>query len=85
MSSEQYHANRMFGKRPEIRVGFKEHMKGLWQDCGQAIAVSIVWLVICINYYNAGKEDAREKIFRQLNRLQEDPQLLHDYIRDGGY
>jgi hypothetical protein len=83
MSTEQYHANRMFGKRPEIRVGFKEHMKGLWQDCGQAIAVSIVWLVICINYYNEGKEVGRERTLREINRVADDPELLHRYLMHG--
>jgi hypothetical protein len=85
MSIEQYHANRMFGKRPEQLVGFKAKAHHLLGQLFQLLAWAAIALAVALPIYNAGKEDAREKIFRQLNRLEEDPQLLHDYIRDGGY
>ena len=85
MSTEQYHANRMFGTRPEQLVGFKAKSQHLIGQLIQLLVYAAIALAVALPIYNAGKEDAREKIFRQLNRLEEDPQLLHDYIRDGGY
>jgi hypothetical protein len=85
MSTEQYHANRMFGTRPEQLVGFKAKAQHLIGQLIHLIVWAAIALAVALPIYNAGKEDAREQIFRQLNRFQEDPQLLHDYIRDGGY
>ena len=85
MSTEQYLADRMFGKRPEPRVGFKENAAYLVQELAKLVAVIIVFLAVAIPIYNAGKEDAREKFFRQLSRIAEDHQLLQEFIQEAGY
>lgn len=84
MSTEQYLANRMFGKRPEPRVGFREHMKGLWEDCGQGIAVSIVWVFICMNYYDEGKEIGQREALRQIAPISNSLPLMKQHLQEKG-
>lgn len=85
MDPLQSYADRMFAKRPEPIVGFKAKAQYFIGALFRLLAWAAIALAIALPIYNAGKEHAREKIFRQLSLLAEDPQLLHNYIRDGGY
>jgi len=85
MDPMQYHANRMFGTRPEQLVGFKAKAQHLIGQLIHLIVYAAIALAVALPIYNAGKEDAREQIFDHLSDIAEDPQLLHDYIRDRGY
>lgn len=84
MSTLEHLANLQFGKRPVPRVGFKENMKGLWEDYGQGITVSIVWVIICMAYYNEGKEAGQQEALRQIAPISNSLPLMKSHLQEHG-
>lgn len=88
MSTQQYLANRMFGPRPEPRVGFKENFRYV---VGELIKLAIAAFVLaCIwafgeGFRTAGKEEGHNEALREVSRLAEDHALLTEYLRHHGH
>lgn len=88
MSTEQYLADRMFGKRPQPRLGFKAHFEYWFGELMKLVLVAfglaVVW-AFGEGFREAGRQQGHHDALREVSRLAEDHALLIDYLNKNGH